>query len=99
MVPIMRAIVDSPRSRQVATIFADMEAQRDLVRHLQQLACEWYAIDMRPVIVSGTDLDATVVQRVGPDPVPLDLREHLVNETATLALLEHEYVLARRGHA
>ncbi len=95
MFPLMQSIVDRPRVRSLETIYAHIQEQQRFVTHLRTLAGEFAALDTRPM--RFTPGESITFERVGPDPVPLELREWLTNETATLAFLLHEYAVARLG--
>lgn len=78
-----------PRPRRVT--YADLDAQHQLVKYLERLAVSFYDVDVRPLIWDGTS-----VQRLGPDPVPSQLRDAIRTEGETLHRLEAEYL---REHA
>jgi len=82
----MDAISQIPAYRPAGTIHDMMEAQQRLVDYLMRLAADFYSIDMRPIV-----FDRTMVTRVGPDPLPQQLRDFIAAEAMTLARLRAEY--------
>lgn len=77
------------RSRE--TILASIEAQRAIVTAHLDLAVKYHSLDLRPIVFAGG-----ATSRVGPDPIPIQLREALDGETRLLAALEHELYEASR---
>ena len=71
--------------RDLATIRALIEAQSRLVNDLRKLAADCYALDRRSFVIAEGE-----VQRIGPDPVPANLRELLEAESMQLARLQYE---------
>ncbi len=79
-----------PRRRSLDDILIHIRSQQDILRSLCNLACEFHDIDMRPLLFDGQ----TVV-KLGPDPVPDELRALIQSEAATLRALEAEFVGTR----
>jgi hypothetical protein len=78
------------RQRDCRDIDIDIENQRVLIDHLLKLARQFHDLDMRPMIYDGT-----MLQRVGPDPVPYDLSALIASERQRFYDLQLEYVEAR----
>ena len=71
--------------RDLATVHSLIEAQSRLVTDLRKLAADYYALDRRSFVIAGGE-----EQRIGPDPVPANLRELLEAESMQLARLQYE---------
>jgi len=74
-----------------------MDAQQRLFDMLVRLAADYLALDMRPMLIK--DDGSLSMERLGDDPVPPQLREHLQREGEALGQLRHEYALARQEEA
>lgn len=87
----MNAIAALKSLRTVSTIEQAIEEQRAIVTMYLNLMARYYDIDNRP-LCGELHADGTVgsFERIGPDPVPAELREHCDEERHRLRELEIE---------
>ena len=87
--PLPMNAIESLRSEyQVA---GELESQRKFVTHLRDLAAEFMALDVRPLLIHEH-----TVERIGPSPIPSELQDMLSTESAKLGALEYEFHTRRR---
>lgn len=72
-----------PRSRE--TVYAEIQEQRVIVDMWVNLAMEFLNIDTRPLVFDGNSCE-----RIGPNPVPLEVQDNIATEQRRLAELEYE---------
>ena len=75
-----------PRPRSVEAIRADIHAQAQVLRHLNDLALDFINLDTRSLVWDGAK-----VEKIGPDPVPPELRYWIADESMRMATLMNEF--------
>lgn len=81
--------------QSLESIHARLEAQQRVFDMLVKLAADFLACDLRPMLISA----GGSIERIGDDPVPPQLREHLQREGESLGRLRYAYALARQQRA